>query len=323
MLGHKLERHAFVSRFNIGHATSLVSGPAIVSLALPRRSKIASTLRSSRICQRKLMRRFEELKRLDKKTRNKLRAILSNGDLNAITSLAQLRGKLGKDQSDAFEVILNSPVPLKAVRTSTPFPKAPPFVDTLQAHRNMGLDELLTVIEVSVVTHQERLSRLADSLIKIDSLYAAGDTAACRDSIAEAIETDGWSHALLRRIILIRENLPKGNEKDDRIEELVQQAGIKGVAVASLIHTYSLDQNILTIKRSILTFVLRHHQPLYPDDLTYSSAICRICAGSRELPVGSRKMLAARCHHSGEIQFTFSGWTTIRRWRELSDLRPS
>lgn len=40
------------------------------------------------------MRRFEALKRLDKKSRNKLRAILSNDDVNAIDGLAQLRGKL-------------------------------------------------------------------------------------------------------------------------------------------------------------------------------------------------------------------------------------
>lgn len=197
------------------------------------------------------MRRFEEIKRLDKKTRNKLRAILSNGEVNAIGSLAQLRGKLGKNQSDSLELVLKSSIPLKAVRTSPPFPKFPPFVDTLQVHREMGLNELLSVVEVSVVTHRTRLTRLAKSLQKIDAFYAARDISACRDCIVETIETDGWSHALLRRVILLRENLAKGTV-DSRIEELVQQAGIKGVAVASLIHAYSLDQNILTIKRSIL-----------------------------------------------------------------------
>jgi hypothetical protein len=202
------------------------------------------------------MRRFEDLKRLDKKARNRLRAILSTGDVNVIDSLARLRGTLGKDQSDALERILNSKVHLKAARTSTPFPKAPPFIDTLQTHRQMGLNEMLSAIEVSAVKYKERLTRLANSLQKIDSLYANGVTATCRDCIINAMEMDGWSHALLRRIVLIRENLAKGSE-DDRIEELVQQAGIKGIVVASLIHTYSLDQNILTIKRSILNIADR------------------------------------------------------------------
>lgn len=202
------------------------------------------------------MSRFAELKRLDKKTRNKLRAILSIDEGNAIPGLANLRGALGKDQSSALDAILNSRIPLKAVRTSTPFPKNPPFVDTLQPARVIGLDEMLSVIEVGVVSHMERLTRLAEQLHAIDRFYAERNQAACLDGIMTAIQSEGWSHALLRRIVLIRENQPKGTV-DDRVETLVRQAGIKNVPVASLIHAYSLDQNILTIKRSILNIADR------------------------------------------------------------------
>ena len=116
------------------------------------------------------MSRFAELKRLDKKTRNKLRAILSIGDGNAIPGLADLRGTLGKDQSEALDVILNSPTPLRAVRNSTPFPKNPPFVDTLRPTREAGLDEMLSIIEVGVVSHKERLARISEQLQEIDKL---------------------------------------------------------------------------------------------------------------------------------------------------------
>lgn len=202
------------------------------------------------------MSRFKELKRFDIKTRNKLRAILSDGDANAINRLAKLRSTLGKSQAEALEAILNSQALTRAVRTSTPFPKAPPFFDTLHLHREIGLHEQLKAIEVSALTHKARLTRLANSLQKIDALYATGDTTACLDCIVETLDVDGWSHALLRRIILIRENLGEGCT-DDRIEELVLQAGIKGVVVASLIHAYAPDQNILTIKRSILNIADR------------------------------------------------------------------
>lgn len=202
------------------------------------------------------MSRFAELKRLDKKTRNKLRAILSGSEGNAIPSLAALRGTLGKDQSDALDVILNSPARLRAVRTSNHFPKNAPFVDTLQPARVMGLDEMLSVIEVDVVSHKERLARLAEQLYVIDQFYAECNLEACLAGVLAAIQFGGWSHALLRRIILIRENQPKGTV-DERIESLVRQAGIKNVPVASLIHAYSLDQNILTIKRSILNIADR------------------------------------------------------------------
>lgn len=202
------------------------------------------------------MSRFAELKRLDKKTRNKLRAILSSSEGNAIQSLAALRGTLGKDQSDALDVILNSPARLRAVRTSNPFPKNAPFVDTLQPARVMALDDMLSVIEVGVVSHKERLARLAEQLHAIDKFYAERNLEACLAGVSAAIHFGGWSHALLRRIILIRENQPKGTV-DERIESLICQAGIKNVSVASLIHAYSLDQNILTIKRSILNIADR------------------------------------------------------------------
>lgn len=62
------------------------------------------------------MDRHEALRRLDKKTRNKLRALLSEKDENVINRLADLRSKLGKDQVNAIEVILNNPSMTRAVK---------------------------------------------------------------------------------------------------------------------------------------------------------------------------------------------------------------
>jgi len=196
------------------------------------------------------------MKRLDKKSRNKLRAILSNGDTNAINSIAQLRTKLGKDQLAALEVILNSSTLLKAVRISTPFPKKPSFIDCLQSHREVALEELLSIIEKRAIEFRERLIHIAQSFHQIDTAYAASDIKSCQQLICASIELGGWSHAILRRIILIRENSPEG-EEDEKIEELVRQADIKSVTVSSLIHLYSRDQNHLTIKRSILNLADR------------------------------------------------------------------
>ena len=108
------------------------------------------------------MSRFAELKRLNKKTRNKLRSILSSSEGNAMHGLSLLRDSLGKDQSKALDFILTSPARLRAARTSSPFPRNPPFVDTLQPARFMELGEMLGVVEVSVVRHKERLLHLAE-----------------------------------------------------------------------------------------------------------------------------------------------------------------
>lgn len=202
------------------------------------------------------MRRFEALKRLDKKSRNKLRAILSNGDINAIDGLAQLRGKLGRGGLDALEVVLNSSAPVKALRKAAPFPKKPPFIDTLHSRRAVDLEELLRNIESCSVEFRERLLRIAKSLHEIDEAYAAGDIESCQQRISTSIAMDGWSHAILRRIVLIRENQPAENE-DVEIENLVQEANLKSVVVSSLVHLYSRDKNYLTIKRSILNLADR------------------------------------------------------------------
>lgn len=202
------------------------------------------------------MGRSDELRRLDKNTRNKLRAILSAGDVNAISRLSQLRGTLGKAQSEAFDVILNGSRHEKAVRKPAPFPKTPPFIDTVQPYRDIDLNEMLNVLETGAATHKVRLLRVADELGKIDAAYARGDIQSCRTLIVHAIEHNGWSHAMLRRIVLIRENQPDGSE-DNKIEELVQRADLNAVVVATLVHAYSPEQNFLTIKRSILNIADR------------------------------------------------------------------
>ena len=202
------------------------------------------------------MRRSEALKRLDKKSRNKLRAILSNGDVNAINSLDQLRRTLNRGQLEALEVVLNSSVPMKAVHRVVPFPKTSPFMDRLHPPRRVSLEERLSIIESRVVGLRERLIRVAESFYEIDEAYAAGDFQSYQYRIRNSIEVNGWSHAILRRIVFIRENLPPG-EEDEIIENLVQQADPKLIVVSSLVHLYARDQNYLTIKRATLNLADR------------------------------------------------------------------
>ncbi|MCF5697894.1 hypothetical protein GIV42_15540, partial [Pseudomonas syringae] len=202
------------------------------------------------------MRREEKLRQFDIRTRNQLRAILSDKDGNAITRLAKLSKNFGNAQLKALEAILNSSALTKAVRKSDLFPRNPPFFDTLQEYRNLDLNELLGSIEDSTRTNRKRLLQLTNSLYNIDLLYSTKSFSACVEKIIETLKHDGWSHSLLRRIVLIRENLEEGNV-DERIEKLILQAGIKGVVTSSLIHTYTQDQSILTSKRAVLNIVDR------------------------------------------------------------------
>jgi hypothetical protein len=202
------------------------------------------------------MARYDELRRLDITTRNKLRAILGKGDSNAMKSLSKLRGSLGQAQAEALDAVVNSLRHEKAVQAPMPFPKRPPFVDTVHPQREVELGTLLSIIEASVVAHKPRLQRISKSLERIDEAYADRDISGCLKLIAATIERDGWSHAILRRIVLIRENLPVG-VVNDKIEALMHSADLSRVAVASLVQSYSLEQNFLTIKRSILNMADR------------------------------------------------------------------
>lgn len=197
------------------------------------------------------MARYQDLKRFDKKTRNRLRAILSDGDSSAMNRLSSLRGTLGRAQAEALDTIIKELKHEKVVQPSTPFPKRPPFADTVRPLREIDLEPLLSIIETNVLAHKPRLQRLSQSLKRVDEAYAARNNVSCLKAIEEAIRLDGWSHALLRRIVLLRENLPEG-DVDGKIEALIRQANLGLTAVASLVHSYSPEQNFLTIKRSIL-----------------------------------------------------------------------
>ena len=202
------------------------------------------------------MSRYQELKQFDKKTRNRLRAILSNGDSNAMNRLSSLRGTLGRTKAEALDTIIKGLKHEKLVQISTPFPKRPSFADTVRPLRDVDLDALLSIIEANVIDHEPRLQRLVQSLKSIDEAYAARNNIACLQLIEKTIALDGWSHALLRRIVLLRENLPEG-AVDGTIEALIQQANLGLTAVASLVHSYSTEQSFLTIKRSILNITDR------------------------------------------------------------------
>lgn len=197
------------------------------------------------------MRRDEALKQFDKKTRNRLRAILSQNDGNTIDQLAKLSKNFTSSQARSLETVLTSSALTKAVKRTSLFPRNPPFSDTLQKSQEQENSELLHQIESNIKLNTLRLNRLAESLKNIDILYSLKDLNSCIETILKTLKDDGWSHALLRRIILVRESLGT-NYIDDRIEDLLLKAGTKGVAVTSLIHAYAPDQSILTIKRSVL-----------------------------------------------------------------------
>lgn len=197
------------------------------------------------------MQRIDNLKKFDIKTRNKIRSILSDKEKNAISQLSKLCTTLQSNQIETLNEILKSSYLAKAVKRLNPFPKKPQFHDTLHINRVNDLQVTLNKIEKLTEEYKSRLQRLTKSLYYIDYLYSQNKNDECLDKIIEVIKDDGWSHAVLRKLVLLRESKYK-SDSNDRIENLVNEAGIKGVVVSTLIHTFAKDQNFLMSKRSVL-----------------------------------------------------------------------
>ena len=198
------------------------------------------------------MNRFQKIKLLDEKTRNQLRYILSNPTGNVIFDLKKLRSKLNKRQVKIVDDILSSPIPVKATRHQNPFPSRPAFVDFLMPQQFNDIGDILNRIEANIKANAKKLDQIICIFRSIDLAYSEKDIKKCRELVLLCIEQCGWSHAILRKLILIRES-GLLNE-DNEIESLIQKAGLStnAIVVASLIHIFSKDQNYLTIKRSIL-----------------------------------------------------------------------
>lgn len=212
----------------------------------PRNFQINLRIRESQLT----MSRINELKKLDINSRNKLRSILTSGGDSAIFKLTKLRSRLRGGQLDALERILVSDARTAGATPFSPFPKYPPFKDNIRTPSPKNLSSLLDFLENSCKLNRTRISKQISSLKKIDESYAKDG---CMDSsiFTDHISQFGWSHALLRRVVLVREN---SDSVDDVIEGLVSTAGLKNnnIIVTSLIQAFSADQNYLIVKRATL-----------------------------------------------------------------------
>jgi predicted CopG family antitoxin len=197
------------------------------------------------------MSRSEELKKLDIRSRNQLRSILASTGTDAISRLGRLRRQLGKREVLALETVLNSPTPVKAAARYAPFPKAPPFKDALFGSRSTDLNRLLGFLEDASDKHFEFLKAQIAAVYLLDRELAEKKFVVEPITLTDHLDEFGWSHAILRRVVLVREC---SETENDEIERLVWSAGLESnsLVVTSLIHAYAAEQNYLTVKKSTL-----------------------------------------------------------------------
>ena len=197
------------------------------------------------------MSRIKNLRKLDIRSRNKLRNILAEGGGGAISKLSKLRGELSSDQALALENILLSSARIPGAVPFSPFPKFASFKDHLRTPDPKTLDLLLSVIERAIRLNREKILAQIRSLHKIDGIFAKNNLIIDAKIISDHIAKFGWSHGILRRLILLRENLEEDN---DEVEAMLFLAGLKSnnAPVSTAIQAFDSEQNYLTIKRATL-----------------------------------------------------------------------
>jgi hypothetical protein len=195
--------------------------------------------------------RNKEIRQINIRSRNQLRNILASGSDNGVTKLDNLRKTMGSREALALERVLSSGARINGSTPYSPFPKNPPFKDVLRSPGPKDLTSLLAFVDKNIIAYEKRLTAQVNSLSEIDKAISKTSFQVDSKIFFEHIKDFGWSHAILRRIIVVREN---NVNEDEQIEKLVIIAGLKqnSLIVNSLIQAYATEQNYLIAKRSVL-----------------------------------------------------------------------
>lgn len=191
------------------------------------------------------------LKRLNIQTRNKVRAIYTSEDADAVKILNKLRRDLpvrklldvekAISAFDSDESILPEKFP-KKFQTEENYTRLSP----------LPLDKHLSIL--NTITHENtvKLDDYIDSLGRLNKAISNGQFLEATIEIKSIVDNFGFSHCLLRKVVLIQE-LYQDDTQDDYLAELLNEAMVNSkVITASLIHCYQEEQDYLGIKRSIM-----------------------------------------------------------------------
>jgi hypothetical protein len=205
------------------------------------------------------MARFDQLKQLDLRTRNKLRAILSTSGSDAGSQIAALRLSLTDSKRQKLDGILSHQAVLKAAKPRALFPQRPQFSDPFFQRQASPLGKILPELCERAQAHKNRLLSLIGDLRRIDLYIANMQFEDASSELLSMIDEAGWSHAALRKAALIRD---LSHEEIPSLTGLFSRASPSNnnIVVSSVINCFASEQNYLTTKKSVMLLVDREGQ---------------------------------------------------------------
>src|ERR1700712_339592 len=196
---------------------------------------------------------YSALKTLDLRTRNQVRAILSDDGSNSIVLLNLLRRKKNGRDLVKIEKVLR--VEHQGSRNMLPelFPKKIQTSESYHRLSEIDLDIQIDMLECLCGEKMLQLTNFAKMAGNVGSLIISNCMSEASTLVGEIIALYGNSHFILRKSALIHTLNTKGQLTLD-VDRLIEEAGAgsNNVIVSSLLNCYQDEQDILNIKRSIL-----------------------------------------------------------------------
>lgn len=186
---------------------------------------------------------------------------------DALKSWNKLQDRLTNTQLDKVRAILSHPTVARASAPPQPFPSKPQFSETIYTPREQSSAEVLEGIDSLCSKHAVRMNRCVDDLGKCDVRFSQRQYSLLAREMYQFIEKFGWSHCILRKIVLLREYAV---EDASAINIMLQRAGLnkKNTVVTSLLQCYAEPNNYLSAKKSIMNSLERVDRNNYARSLS-------------------------------------------------------
>ncbi|EKF9409551.1 hypothetical protein ACRFW0_001616 [Vibrio cholerae] len=191
-----------------------------------------------------------ELQKLKTPLRNKVRAIISAGDKEAFGLMNNLRVKCSMSELYLAESAIRK-LSFNGNILPSLFPKQPIVTEKFVRLESIKLSNSLEYIDIAIKHNYGKLSNLFNYISLINDAILKNNSSRAVQLIKQAIEQYGYSHAILRKSLLIRTI----NESEElaELQKILSAYGLGSNVLNSLLYCYREEQDYLSIKRSVMS----------------------------------------------------------------------
>lgn len=211
--------------------------------------------------------RVNELRAFDYGLRNKIRAIVFSDGEDAISLLNRLRSKTRISELVQLENFLRS-FKLKDNNylLSPLYPLIPQTYNNYMRLKSLGLDRQLEYIENLLKNEEQKILYFFDKIFMLNN-YIFDNHENKYQLFGEILNEFGYSHFLLRKAIAIK--IFDNGVVNKIIDNLINDCGFRSnnVVIGSLFQCYQLEQDYISLKKSVMNFPDRKNQNKYVRDI--------------------------------------------------------